>query len=111
MNQRYQKITKTKKIKSGSGGGGYIPPQRNEFDCETSFIITNVSSIDLTALAKHTVGIFLDVIIGDNEEDIFIKLPDKDKNKMEMPLVIYNRNTNTNVRIVIPPVDVDIDGY
>lgn len=53
---------------SGSGGGGYIPPQRNEFDCETSVILTNVSSIDLKVLAKHTVGIVLKVVIGKNGE-------------------------------------------
>jgi hypothetical protein len=53
---------------SGSGGGGYIPPQRNKFDCETSIILTNVASIDLTVLAKHRIGFFLDVILGNNEE-------------------------------------------
>ncbi|HET8885446.1 MAG TPA: hypothetical protein VFM70_03745 [Salinimicrobium sp.] len=52
----------------GSGGGGYIPPQRNEFDCETSSIVTNVSSINLTVLAKHTVGTVLEVVIGKNGE-------------------------------------------
>ncbi len=53
---------------SGSGGGGYVPPQRNEFDCETSVILTNVSSINLTVLAKHTVGTVLEVVIGENGE-------------------------------------------
>lgn len=53
---------------SGSGGGGYIPPQRNKFDCETSNIVTNVSSIDIQVLAKHTVGIYLEVVLGENEE-------------------------------------------
>lgn len=53
---------------SGSGGGGYIPPQRNKFDCETSIIITNVSSINIVVLAKHTVGIFLEVVLGENRE-------------------------------------------
>lgn|SRR5690606_5903233 len=53
---------------SGSGGGGYIPPQRNEFDCETGIIITNVSSINLVVLAKHTVGVILEVILGGNGE-------------------------------------------
>jgi len=52
---------------SGSGGG-YIPPQRNEFDCETGIIITTVSSIDLVVLAKHTVGVILEVILGGNGE-------------------------------------------
>ncbi|WP_339863738.1 hypothetical protein [uncultured Algoriphagus sp.] len=53
---------------SGSGGGGYVPPQRNNFDCETGIIITNVSSINLTVLLKHTVGVFLNVTIGPNEQ-------------------------------------------
>jgi hypothetical protein len=53
---------------SGSGGGGYIPPQRNIFDCETSIIVTNVSSINIVVLAKHPVGAFLEVVIGENEE-------------------------------------------
>jgi len=53
---------------SGSGGGGYVPPQRNQFDCESGFILTNISSINLNVLAKHTIGVMLDVIIGDNEQ-------------------------------------------
>lgn len=53
---------------SGSGGGGYIPPQRNKFDCETSIIVTNVSSISLIVLSKHNVGAVLDVVIGNNDE-------------------------------------------
>lgn len=53
---------------SGSGGGGYIPPQRNKFDCETSIIVTSVSSINIVVLSKHTVGIFLEVVLGVNRE-------------------------------------------
>lgn len=53
---------------SGSGGGGYVPPQRTKFDCETSIITTHVSSINITVLAKHSVGIILNVIIGENDE-------------------------------------------
>ena len=49
---------------SGSGGGGYVPPQRTKFDCDTSKIITIVSSIDIAVLKKHSVGVFLDVIIN-----------------------------------------------
>lgn len=52
---------------SGSSGGGYVPPQRTKFDCETSIIRTNVSSIDLTVLAKHKQGNVLEVIIGQND--------------------------------------------
>lgn len=52
---------------SGSNGGGYIPPQRAKFDCDTGIIITNVSSIDLTILQKHQAGNTLYVIIGENE--------------------------------------------
>jgi len=48
---------------SGSGGGGYIPPQRNKFDCETSFLTTSVSSIDIAVLEKHKEGVLLDVIV------------------------------------------------
>ncbi len=53
---------------SGSGGGGYIPPQRNVFNCETGIIITNVSSIDLVVLAKHKVGVLMEVVLGKNRE-------------------------------------------
>ena len=53
---------------SGSGGGSYIPPQRNNFDCEKSIIITEVSSIDILVLAKHKIGIFLELVLGKNKE-------------------------------------------
>ena len=52
---------------SGSGGGGYVPPQRAKFDCETSQIITFLSSIDLIALKKLSIGTILEVEIGKNE--------------------------------------------
>ena len=52
---------------SGSGGGGYIPPQRSDFDCETGYIITNVSSIDITILKKLSAGDILEVKITANE--------------------------------------------
>lgn len=52
---------------SGSNGGGYIPPQRTYFDCETSVIKTNVSTINLEVLAKHNPGDMLEVTIGKNE--------------------------------------------
>lgn len=52
---------------SGSNGGGYIPPERTKFDCETSIIRTNVSSIDLAVLAKHKQGDILEIVIGKNE--------------------------------------------
>lgn len=52
---------------SGSSGGGYVPPQRTKFDCETSLIRTNISSIDLAVLAKHKQGDVLEVVIGANE--------------------------------------------
>lgn len=52
---------------SGSGGGGYVPPQRAKFNCETSQIITNLSSIDLIVLKKLFVGNILEIEIGKNE--------------------------------------------
>lgn len=52
---------------SGSSGGGYVPPQRTKFDCETSIIRTNVSSIDLAVLAKHKQGDILEVVINQND--------------------------------------------
>lgn len=47
---------------SGSGGnGGYVPPEREKFSCETGQIFSKVSSVDLRVLAKHKVGDTLDV--------------------------------------------------
>ena len=60
---------------SGSGGGIYMPPQRNDFDCETSIIISKVSSIDIVVLEKHTDGDVLHVVIGDKGQ---VLLEDKD---------------------------------
>ncbi len=53
---------------SGSGGGGYVSPQRNEFDCDNGFIETNVSSINIDALKKRKIADILDVVIGENNE-------------------------------------------
>ncbi len=60
---------------SGSGGGGYVPPQRTKFDCKLSQINTLLSSIDLDVLKKLSVKDILEVEIGDNEALIVI---DKD---------------------------------
>ncbi|UCS93952.1 hypothetical protein KZP23_02645 [Echinicola marina] len=51
---------------SGSSGGGYAPPQRAKFDCDTGIINSTVSSVDLEVLSNHIVGDILDVIIGNN---------------------------------------------
>lgn len=46
---------------SGSGGGGgYVPPSRDKFSCETGQIISKVASVDLSVLAKHKVGDLLE---------------------------------------------------
>ena len=52
---------------SGSGGGSYIAPQSNMFNCETGVIITTVSSINVVVLIKHRVGVVLDVHLGTND--------------------------------------------
>ena len=52
---------------SGSGGGGYEPPQRTKFNCDTSTIITDISSIDIKVLNKHIVGDILEVLLGNND--------------------------------------------
>lgn len=57
---------------SGTGGGGYVPPQRTVFDCETSRITTNVSSIDIAVLNKHKAGDILNVEIGKNETLVLV---------------------------------------
>lgn len=57
---------------SGSGGGGYVPPQRAKFDCENGQIITNISSIDFVVLKKLSVGTKLNVEISANESLILI---------------------------------------
>jgi hypothetical protein len=49
---------------SGSGNGGYVPPQKTIFACETSTISTTLSSVDLDLLKKLEVGDKLEVLIG-----------------------------------------------
>ena len=47
---------------SGSGGdGGYVPPVRARFSCETGQIVSKIASVDLKVLAKQKVGNILDV--------------------------------------------------
>lgn len=57
---------------SGSGGGGYVPPQRAKFDCKNGQIITMLSSIDLIVLKKLAVGTILEVEIGASESLVVI---------------------------------------
>lgn len=57
---------------SGSGGGGYIPPERTKFDCIKGQIITVLSSIDLIVLKKLAQGNLLEVEIDKNEALIVI---------------------------------------
>ncbi|MFH6987590.1 hypothetical protein ACHRVW_07580 [Flavobacterium collinsii] len=52
---------------SGSGGGGYQPPQRTKFDCYTSIITNTVSSLNIKVLEKRKIGDFLEVVLGKNE--------------------------------------------
>jgi hypothetical protein len=52
---------------SGSGGGGYIPPQRTKFDCDTSILTTTVSSLNLVVLEKREVEDILEVVLGEKE--------------------------------------------
>ncbi len=52
---------------SGSSGGGYIPQESTKFDCDSSSISSNVSTIDLNVLGRHKLGDQLIVTIGDNE--------------------------------------------
>lgn len=52
---------------SGSGGGGYEPPQRTKFNCDTTIIVTDISSIDIKVLNKHVVGDILEVLLGSND--------------------------------------------
>lgn len=52
---------------SGSGGGGYQPPQRIKFDCVTTIIETTVSSLIIKVLEKRKTGDILDVVLGKNE--------------------------------------------
>lgn len=50
---------------SGSGGG-YEPPQRTKFDCETGIIITNVSTVNILILEKREKGDILEVVLTEN---------------------------------------------
>ena len=88
---------------SGSGGGGYIPPQRNEFDCETGIIATNVSSINLVVLAKHTVGVFLEVVLGGNGE---VLLEDGDGERLG---AILHANTPDLIECIADGVDYEAE--
>lgn len=88
---------------SGSGGGGYIPPQRNEFDCETGIIITNVSSINLVVLAKHTVGVILEVVLGGNGE---VLLEDGDGERLG---AILHANTPDLIECIADGADYEAE--
>lgn len=57
---------------SGSGGGGYVPPQSVKFDCESGMINTAVSSIDLAVLANQRVGDVLDLELSEIETVILV---------------------------------------
>lgn len=57
---------------SGSGGGGYTPPQRTEFDCKTGIIRTTISSVNIAVLNKHNTSDILDVELSDNKTLILV---------------------------------------
>ena len=57
---------------SGSGGGGYVPPQSVKFNCESGVLSTAVSSVDLVVLAKHRTGDILDVELSEFETVILV---------------------------------------
>jgi hypothetical protein len=57
---------------SGSGGSGYVPPQRTKFDCENGQIITILSSVDLVVLKKLVSSMVLEVAIDKNESLIVL---------------------------------------
>lgn len=57
---------------SGSGGGGYVPPQSVKFDCESGIINTAVSSVDLVVLSKQKVGDNLQIELSDLETVIVV---------------------------------------
>ncbi|MCJ8498611.1 hypothetical protein MVI27_10100 [Chryseobacterium salipaludis] len=52
---------------SGSGGGSYVAPQRNKFDCDKTTLTTTVSSIDIMVLKKHQVRDVLEVMLSSSE--------------------------------------------
>lgn len=60
-------INLNKNDMSGSGGGGYQPPQRTKFDCTTSIITTTISSLTIKVLEKRKIGDILEVVLGKNE--------------------------------------------
>ena len=57
---------------SGSGGGGYVPPQSVKFDCESGIINTAVSSVDLTVLETQRVGDTLSIELSEIETVILV---------------------------------------
>jgi len=57
---------------SGSGGGGYVPPQSVKFDCESGIINTAVASVDLTVLSAQSIGDILQVELSDIEAVILL---------------------------------------
>jgi len=57
---------------SGSGGGGYIPPQSVKFDCESGIINTTVSSVDLAVLSTQSVGDILQIELSNTETVILL---------------------------------------
>ncbi|MDQ8014953.1 MAG: hypothetical protein REI96_21080 [Flavobacterium nitrogenifigens] len=52
---------------SGSGGGGYQPPERTKFNCASTIITTTVSSLIIKVLEKRKIGDVLEVILGKND--------------------------------------------
>ena len=52
---------------SGSGGGGYEPPQVAKFDCNSGSIHTAVSSVDLEVLNNQNNGDILQVELSEIE--------------------------------------------
>ncbi|AZA57710.1 MULTISPECIES: hypothetical protein [Chryseobacterium] len=74
---------------SGSNNGPYVPPQGSKFDCKTSQIKTNISSIDLLILANLRVGEILEVQVVDKK------------------ILIYNANGEF-VGVIIHPNTLDL---
>lgn len=57
---------------SGSGGGGYVPPQSVKFDCESGILSTAVSSIDLAVLATQRIGDLLTIELSEIDAVILV---------------------------------------
>lgn len=57
---------------SGSGGGGYVPPQSVKFDCESGTINTAISSVDLVVLSTQRVGDILQVELSAIETIVLV---------------------------------------